>query len=581
MSLTHQRLSRHVVAEPDDRINDAFAATIRRLSRLLLLASIASFVFRVGYGFSNELETIAVTGCLILAGYAFYLSQAGRYAHAGNVLLLLGLFGISLMALAHEGVSSPFYTSLVLVIYGVGIHLSTPQGGWVLATYSALFGLGLMLFTGQGDIGAWTFNVLLFYMAAYMQRGIRRAQTDISQTAHQRQADLVEAAQALYHAEAVVSHLYQHSQDIILVLDAQGVCRQVNPAIFRALGYLPDAVVGTRFSDLLHPEDIAEWLGATREVVQRGTTQHPHEHRYRHADGGYRVLSWRAFYHQGDIYAIARDMTEVRALAERQTALRIEAETLAQRQNFLSVVSHEFRTPLAVVRSSRDMLARYGERMTPTQRSSHLDRIAAQTDVMTHMIDEILLFNRLGAAAIAFEPQPTDLGEMLRELLAEVALADHAEHEFLLDRDACIPVGVFDRGLLRHIFQNLLSNAVKFSPAGGRISVRLWRQGDAVQVAVQDEGLGISEADQKTLFQPFFRAANSRDIQGTGLGLAIVQESVARHGGSVRVTSQLGQGTIFTVRLPFVSAASGQRRSSAEKPPSKGRRDQIAHFGAR
>ena len=151
---------------------------------------------------------------------------------------------------------------------------------------------------------------------------------------------------------------------------------------------------------------------------------------------------------------------------------------------------------------------------------------------------------------LEFEPRQVDLLVMCARL-AEEARTQHLETPCVVvtDFEAGIPSGSYDEKLLRHIFGNLLSNAIKYSPQGGEIRFRVAREAGRVVFEISDRGIGIPSAEIGHLFESFHRASNVGNIQGTGLGLAIVKSSVELHGGQIRLHSEPGRGTSFTVRI--------------------------------
>ncbi len=245
-----------------------------------------------------------------------------------------------------------------------------------------------------------------------------------------------------------------------------------------------------------------------------------------------------------DISERKRAEDDIRAALERQTELN------ALRSRFVSMTSHEFRTPLATIQSSAELLEHYGERMPAGERQELLQSIKTGVQRMAGMLDRILLIGQSDAQMLDFKPHPTDLSALCATL-AEEARALLPPDGLRLETDfADAPAqGLFDEALLRHILSNLLSNAVRYSPDGGVIRFAVRRDGAATVFEVQDQGIGIPADELSHLFESFHRASNVGAIKGTGLGLAIVKKAVERHGGEISVQSAPGQGTCFTVRI--------------------------------
>ncbi|MBC7917362.1 MAG: PAS domain S-box protein [Rhodoferax sp.] len=245
------------------------------------------------------------------------------------------------------------------------------------------------------------------------------------------------------------------------------------------------------------------------------------------------------------------DITD-RIQAEQKTleALEQQKELNELRSRFVAMTSHEFRTPLATILSSAELLKYYSERMPAAEKVEVIQTIENSVHRMTRMLDRVLLLGKADAQMLEFRPGELDLLALCNSVVEEVR-NQHPDTRcdivFAFD-DTCRS-GQYDDKLLRHIFANLLSNAVKYSPNGGVVRFTVAPSGGRVQFTVSDEGIGIPAEEIPHLFESFHRASNVGDIQGTGLGLAIVKNSVELHGGTIDVYSVAGEGTRFVVEL--------------------------------
>jgi signal transduction histidine kinase len=235
---------------------------------------------------------------------------------------------------------------------------------------------------------------------------------------------------------------------------------------------------------------------------------------------------------------------DIRAALEQQKKLN------ELRTRFVAMTSHEFRTPLATILSSAELLKYYGDRLPPEEKMDVIQTIENGVLRMTRMLDRVLLLGKAEAHMLEFAPRPLDLIALCQAMVEDacVQLPDSSctiVTQFSLD----LPAREYDEKLLHHIFGNLLSNAMKYSPAGGQVTFSVQAAGDQVVMVVSDEGIGIPADEIAHLFESFQRASNVGDIAGTGLGLAIVKESVELHGGRITVHSVFGSGTTFTVAL--------------------------------
>jgi signal transduction histidine kinase len=269
------------------------------------------------------------------------------------------------------------------------------------------------------------------------------------------------------------------------------------------------------------------------------------------------------------------------ARRERETAEKLSAanaallrEKLREQElsdlkgRFVTMTSHEFRTPLSVILSSIELLEAYGERWPPAKRSDHYVRVKTAVGTMRELLDAVLVIGRSDAGRLECKPGPLDIPRFVRESVDAVA-STTMKHELRVSMPETLPPALIDEKLAVHVFTNLLSNAVKYSPAGGPIDVVLRVAGPDLVLSVRDRGIGISATDRARLFESFHRGTNVGTIPGTGLGLAVVKRAVDAHGGTITVTSAEGEGTTFTVRLPVFPSGVAQRAVEAERADSR------------
>jgi PAS domain S-box-containing protein len=247
---------------------------------------------------------------------------------------------------------------------------------------------------------------------------------------------------------------------------------------------------------------------------------------------------------------MALDITRRKqAEEEMQKALGREKELSQLKSNFVSMVSHEFRTPLGIIQSSAELLRDYHEKMRASERQEQLDSISRNTRRMAGMMEEILVLSRLDAGKLEFQPAALDLNSFCRRLVDEIRSATNRRCSIELSLNSIPSEAQADERLLGHIFTNLLSNAVKYSEPGATVHFHAERnESDAVFV-IRDNGIGIPEEDQHLLFQAFHRGSNVGTRPGTGLGLLLVKRCADLHGGKVQVVSKFGEGTTVTVRF--------------------------------
>jgi len=252
---------------------------------------------------------------------------------------------------------------------------------------------------------------------------------------------------------------------------------------------------------------------------------------------------------------LTEDYVHTAELASRQAReLAAERELNELKNRFVSMVSHEFRTPLGITMSAVELLRNYLDQLDSAKRKELFDDIFNSTRHMASLMEQVLLLGRVEAGKIAFRPMPLDLAALCDKFVDESHSATNRRCPIEVNTADALGEAQGDEPLLRHIFSNLLSNAVKYSPAGTPVEFAIARDGANAIFTVSDRGIGIPEAEGPKLFQAFHRAANVGDTPGTGLGLVIVKRCVDLHAGTITVKSRPGEGTVFTVILPLFPA---------------------------
>ncbi len=223
----------------------------------------------------------------------------------------------------------------------------------------------------------------------------------------------------------------------------------------------------------------------------------------------------------------------------------------ALRADFVSLVSHELRSPMAAVIGSARTLQQRWRELSPDQRSSFLALIADETNRLAALVGDVLDTSRIEAGTFTYRFSDVDLAAMLRDAVAAATIGQD-EVPVELSVSEPLPPLRADAERLRQIVGNLLDNAIKYSPAGRPVEVRARRRDGRVLVAVRDRGPGISHEHQRMIFEKFGRAESAAGKPGTGLGLFIARSIAEAHGGSLEVVSAPGDGATFTLVLPAV-----------------------------
>lgn len=387
---------------------------------------------------------------------------------------------------------------------------------------------------------------------------------------------LREREQILQQTTAQLQRVFDHSLDALCAFDAEGRFVAVSAACERLWGYRADELLGTPYIDKVLPQDRERTLDeAVRIMAGDPTTDF--ENRYRHRDGRVVHVMWSAQWlpQERTMFCVARDVTErhdlLAELQQRNLALSEQATALRQatqraeaadraKSTFLATMSHELRTPLnSIIGFTGILLQRLAGPLNAEQ-ARQLEMVRNSARHLLALINDVLDISKIEAGELEVARQPCDLGACIdrsmalaQPLAAAKGLALSGEVQNELRKALAQAVG--DPRRVEQVLLNLLGNAIKFTERGS-VKLRAWRDdaaSDFVCIAVTDTGIGIAQADQATLFQPFRQIDGelSRAYEGTGLGLAISQRLAQLMGGMISVWSEAGQGSRFTLRLPL------------------------------
>ncbi|MEQ1751417.1 MAG: PAS domain-containing sensor histidine kinase, partial [Prosthecobacter sp.] len=239
------------------------------------------------------------------------------------------------------------------------------------------------------------------------------------------------------------------------------------------------------------------------------------------------------------------------AKVEISRALDQERELSELKSRFVSMVSHEFRTPLGIIMSAIELMQHYDGRLTVEKRAELQMDIFSATRLMAGLMEQVLVLGRVEAGKLACKATSCELDILISKLTDECLSATNRRCPVTWCAENNLDGAQADDSLLRHIFGNLINNAVKYSPEGSEVLCTARREGDDAVFQVIDHGIGIPETDRARLFEAFHRCSNVGEIPGTGLGLVIVKRCVDLHEGTMQIDSTIGKGTTFTVRLPL------------------------------
>lgn len=234
---------------------------------------------------------------------------------------------------------------------------------------------------------------------------------------------------------------------------------------------------------------------------------------------------------------------------ELSEALEKEKQLNEIKSSFVSLASHEFRTPLSTVMSSASLIGKYTESDQQDKRERHINKIKDSVKHLNNLLEDFLSLGKLEEGKIQAHPSHFDVSEFMEDVVEEMRPIAKTGQEITCQFSGEGKM-VTDKNLLKNILINLISNAIKFSPENGKISVVAQKQDNLLKLRVTDNGIGISEEDQEHLFSSFFRGKNAVNIQGTGLGLHIVRRYADLIHATLKLESVLQQGTTIFVEIP-------------------------------
>jgi len=377
--------------------------------------------------------------------------------------------------------------------------------------------------------------------------------------------------------------LFRTAAEGLVVVDAEGRIVLLNPRMGDLFGYGPDELEG-RSIEVLIPE-----AARNRHQNQRQAYQHNPEKRPmgigrelfgRRKDGTVFPVevSLNHFELEGSrfVMGLVSDVTlrkqaedelyRINAELEQRVAdrtreleaasqsvaeaLEKERELNALKSRFLSMASHEFRTPLATIMGSVDLIARYAEGPSADKVQRHVAKVRAKVRELTSILNDFLSLDKLEQGRTTVHPAPFDIVHLCIDLLEELRPLAKPGQELVFDHQGGPSQLTQDRQMLANVVSNLVTNAIKYSPEDHPIHLSTRCDGHTMHLEVTDRGIGIPADDQEHLFERFFRAGNVVNIQGTGLGLNIVRKYLDLMQGDISFRSCVGEGTTFSIALP-------------------------------
>jgi len=398
--------------------------------------------------------------------------------------------------------------------------------------------------------------------------------------------------------------IFQSSIEAIIMVDKEGRIILANPVSERMFGYEAGGLTGKYIEDLLpehvrkrhvvyrnefneHPEPRPMGMGRDLVAKRRDSTEFPVSVSlsYTSIEGQIMVMAFisdmterkraeealkrseeqllvyaselekKVQSRTEDLNATIKELekeVKVRKKAENeaQNALGRERELNELKSKFVSIASHEFRTPLSTVLSSASLIDQYNERLEKDKVKKHVQRIKSSVNHLTSILNDFLSLGKLEEGKIDVVKERIAAADFFKEVEEEInSTLKPGQHLVVRCEGAPEPI-YSDVRILRNILFNLLSNASKYSDHGKPIYITCEVDEKTASFIIRDEGIGIPQEDQKHMFDRFFRASNAGNVQGTGLGLNIVKRYVELLGGNISFSSEYGKGSIFTIQIP-------------------------------
>lgn len=399
--------------------------------------------------------------------------------------------------------------------------------------------------------------------------------------------------------------IFQSAAEGILMIDQTGTILLANPVSESMFGYIQGELVGMSVDDLIpnrfrgnhahnreqfheHPEPRRMGIGRDLMAKRKDNSEFPVEVSLSYRKIGERVLimafvidisqrkkseeALKQSEEQLLVYAaelekkvkvrtealnntikeLEREI-KVRKKAEEETrnALAKERELNELKSKFVSIASHEFRTPLSTILSSASLISQYREKGENEKVDKHIARIKSNVNHLTGILNDFLSLGKLEEGKIDIVKENITLADFFHDVIEEIKhLLKPGQR---VETTSSPTIGTFcsDPRILRNILFNLLSNASKYSDQDKKIFIECTTENDQLYIAVRDEGIGIPEDDKRHMFERFFRASNATNIQGTGLGLNIIKRYLDLLNGSITFDSEYGKGSTFTVMFPL------------------------------
>lgn len=359
--------------------------------------------------------------------------------------------------------------------------------------------------------------------------------------------------QKLREKEEQYKLVSENSGDVIALQDFEGKISFISPSLKYLLNFEPEGLLGKRLADLIHPNEKDYVLTIIDQTI---------ENKRKNVIATYRIkTSTEDWLWVESSYSSIEDsqgkflylQSSTRDISERINALEKERQLGKLKSSFISMASHEFRTPLTTIQSSNELINMYldADPEPNVKLKKHVGRIRTELERMNSLLKDVFTLGRLDVGKTELKKDITSLVGIVKQVVQDNKVIHNARNITIKILGTERQVNL-DSQLISHALSNLINNALKYSPDKPDPELIITFKEVGLTIDIKDYGIGIPEKDQKGLFESFSRASNVGDIEGTGLGLIIVKQFIEIHNGTISFTTELGKGTTFTIDLPEV-----------------------------
>lgn len=372
------------------------------------------------------------------------------------------------------------------------------------------------------------------------------------EASNRKQAEL-----SLKNSEEQYRLLVENANESILVAQ-DGMLKYVNPKAFEVIDFTASELASKPFLEFVFPEDREFVMNNYIKRLKGEGTDHPYSFRIVRKDGKIRIveinavlINWKG---KKATLNFLEDITDKRLVEDEMIkAFEKEKELSELRSRFISMASHEFRTPLTTILTSAEIMDNFDYKLNNVQKKTYLSRIQENVKHMTKLLNDVLIIGKSNSGKLVVKKEAIDLGLMCKGLIEQFEMAiqkSGSHHQLVFNNNIKQNDAFLDNKLIRQILENLLSNAIKYSPTASEVIFTVKSDEKETIFIVKDSGIGISEEDLAQIYEPFHRGKNVGNISGTGLGLAITHRAVELHGGAIEIKTEINKGTEFKIIIP-------------------------------